>query len=168
MPIFAHIKDALAQPRSKVRKSNWVTVYALTDARDVGIRYIGVTSKSLPERLARHLAKPTNYGMRQWLNSLAAERVMPAITMLEIVPRREWEDAERGWIYWCRTKGDLLNVDPGGKFRTDDGRPRELVLGSYQAPRPGASQLRAVGPGVQVRRKGKVNGKKMARFLFGA
>lgn len=58
------------------------TVYTLTDPRDGTIRYVGKTMKSLPERLAGHLASPTNPAMRLWISTLGTQKLIPAITLV--------------------------------------------------------------------------------------
>lgn len=137
---FVPIVDALALPRSKRARGQTVTVYALWDQRDGGIRYIGVTNKTLDQRLAHHLKHPTNGAMVSWFDALARAGRRPAIEKLETVPREEWEDAERGWIHWCRQRGDLLNVDRGGRARDSAGRLRPFKAGVYQPPAGKLSQ----------------------------
>lgn len=58
------------------------SIYTLTDPRDGTIRYVGKTTKQLSERLAGHLASPTNPAMRLWINTLAAQRMVPFITLV--------------------------------------------------------------------------------------
>jgi hypothetical protein len=58
------------------------SIYTLTDPRDGTIRYVGKTTKTLPERLAGHLASPTNPAMRLWINTLASQRMLPLITLV--------------------------------------------------------------------------------------
>lgn len=58
------------------------SIYTLTDPRDGTIRYVGKTTKPLPERLAGHLASPTNPAMRLWINMLCTQRLIPLITLV--------------------------------------------------------------------------------------
>lgn len=58
------------------------SIYTLTDPRDGTIRYVGKTTKPLPERLAGHLASPTNPAMRLWINMLSTQRLIPLITLV--------------------------------------------------------------------------------------
>ncbi|MFF7142275.1 hypothetical protein ACFZB5_13635 [Streptomyces nodosus] len=60
-------------------KTKTGTVYALTDPRDDGIRYIGKTTQELLDRLGGHLASPTNPAMRVWINALGAQGLVPNI-----------------------------------------------------------------------------------------
>lgn len=58
------------------------SIYTLTDPRDGTIRYVGKTTKPLSERLAGHLASPTNPAMRLWISTLSAQRTIPNITLV--------------------------------------------------------------------------------------
>lgn len=131
---FVSIAEALAVPARKAPQRKSPSIYALYDPRDGGIRYIGVTSRKLSARLELHFEKPTNAAMRAWFGELAQLGKGPRIQLLETVPGQEWEAAERGWIYWCRQRGTLLNVDRGGMARDRSGNPRPFVAGSYQPP----------------------------------
>lgn len=55
------------------------TIYTLTDPRDDRIRYVGKTTKTATERLAGHLASPSNPAMRVWINALALQGLTPRI-----------------------------------------------------------------------------------------
>lgn len=135
--MFVAIKIALAQPRQKVSnagKRRRYCVYALVDPVDDRVRYVGQTRCALAERLRRHMETPTNHLMRQWIDDLKQSNRAPRIVMLELVSDREWEDAERGWIFWFRQRGTLLNIDPGGEFRTPRGIPRPIRLGAFVPP----------------------------------
>lgn len=57
-------------------------IYTLTDPRDDRIRYVGKTTKTAPERLAGHLASPTNPAMRVWINALALQGLTPRIQVV--------------------------------------------------------------------------------------
>lgn len=117
-------------PRQKMPGPPLV-IYAMADRSDLRVRYVGVTrSGNLDERLRRHKLLPTNQAMREYLAT-----GNPVMSPLEYVHRFEWEAAERGWIFWFRSRGNLLNVDPGGKFRDDNGRKRGFVPGKYQPPK---------------------------------
>lgn len=57
-------------------------LYTLTDPRDDRIRYVGKTTKDTVERLAGHLASPTNPAMRVWINALALQGLTPRIAVI--------------------------------------------------------------------------------------
>jgi hypothetical protein len=132
--LFVHVDHALALPRNRVkRRGATMTVYALCDHKG-WVRYVGITRASLPARLVRHLEHPTNDAMAVWLNSTRSSGLRPVMHALEYVRKNEWEDAERGWIYWFRQRGRLLNVDRGGQARDGRGRPRSFEAGAFEAP----------------------------------
>lgn len=136
---FIPIDHALAVPRQKQRKVGArrhcrLRIYALVDPCDSCIRYVGVTSRLLEDRLTLHLQKPTNAAMAAWMRELQRARKRPLVVLLEWVVEEEWEAAERGWIHWCRERGDLLNVDRGGRARTSLGKLRPFVEGQYEPP----------------------------------
>ncbi|MFE7754307.1 hypothetical protein [Streptomyces sp. NPDC057429] len=61
-------------------------IYTLTDPRDDRIRYVGQTTKTTTERLAGHLAYPTNPAMRVWIHALALQGLTPRITAIATPP----------------------------------------------------------------------------------
>lgn len=122
-------------PRNTVKtRATAVTIYALSDPLDDCVRYVGMTRTNLGTRIHRHLKEPTNAAMRRWFAYVRKIGLSPRITALEYVNETEWEDAERGWVYWFKQRGQLLNVDPGGKYRDRNGIPREVELGPFQPP----------------------------------
>jgi hypothetical protein len=131
---FVRLAEAYEVTRQLGMPRTSTVIYALIDKRDGRVRYVGKTDRPVNDRLAFHLRNPTNRAMAEWFRSLAAEGRKPAIRVLERVSRAEWEDAERGWIQWFRDRGDLLNVDPGGVWRSPSGRALGVRLGEYQPP----------------------------------
>ena len=69
-----------------MNKTRTGTVYTLTDPRDGRIRYIGKTEKNILDRLAGHLASPSNPAMRVWLNALALQGLTPHINAIATHP----------------------------------------------------------------------------------
>ncbi|MGW2938611.1 hypothetical protein ACWDA7_44170 [Streptomyces sp. NPDC001156] len=61
------------------------TIYALGDPRDGSTRYIGKTTQDPLDRLAGHLATPTNPAMRVWINALGAQGLVPEMRPLKTV-----------------------------------------------------------------------------------
>lgn len=102
------------------------SIYTLTDPRDGAIRYVGKTTKSLTERLAGHLASPTNPAMRLWINTLSAQRLVPVITSVSTVIEPQLDAEEQRQIkkharaghrlfnspYYRQHLGDLTSVAP--------------------------------------------------------
>lgn len=121
-------------------------MYALVDAQD-RIRYVGKTVCELDVRLAWHLAQPTNWRMRMWLRSET-----PTIRLITFARRRDVDRVEVWWIAWCRARGRLLNVDPGGRYRGAGGKVMPLARRFARAVQRRA--FAAVGtPRVRKRRR---------------
>ena len=129
---FVAVEHALLVPRNTVKRKGYLTIYAICG--NGRVRYVGVTRKSLMQRLRRHLEEPTNAAMGAWFKSAYLDGVAIKMVPLEYVSSDEWEDAERGWIHWFRQRGTLLNVDRGGRARDALGRPRQFVPGEYIQP----------------------------------
>jgi hypothetical protein len=129
MNSFVPLELALSVPRCRKARGRRLKIYALYDQDDRRVRYVGKTSHALEHRLRWHHREPTNARMAEWLR---AARV--GIAILEHVGDNEWEAAERGWIYWFRERGELLNVDPGGEHRDRDGRPKGQFVGTFEPP----------------------------------
>src|SRR5580692_2736393 len=95
---FVPIALALVVPRNLVKAKKGsprrieFRIYALVDPRDSRVRYVGVTSRTLADRLRFHLEKPTNARTRAWFSDLARAGLRPYISLLEHVGADEWED----------------------------------------------------------------------------
>lgn len=109
---FVHVDDV---PLPERRFGGHVHVYALVDPRDSGVRYVGITRKAIEDRLDEHIENPTNRRTRAWFAELSAVGSEPEAVCLQSVSRG-WEVAEMEWIAWFRARGDLLNVDDGGRL----------------------------------------------------
>lgn len=107
-----------------------VVIYALVDPRDQTVRYIGITSKSLEQRLNEHLRSPSNHRTARWFGQLRASGQTPLIQGLASASYKDWEALEIRWIAWVKLWADLLNVDPGGRCRDKEGKmiPGKLDL----------------------------------------
>lgn len=111
-----------------------MTIYALLDPRDERLRYVGITTKPLAERLEKHLreAKHATHHRACWLRSLGS---VPLIRPLE-----ETDDATREcyWIAHYRALGyDLTNSTDGGDGVTglsEDARQRMREKRAIQLP----------------------------------
>lgn len=90
-----------------------VWIYAISDPRDRVIRYVGKTSCSLASRLKGHIKNPTSRAMRDWLDGLRMEGVVPKISPLERCWQKNWQSREQAWIR--RFGSTLLNVLTGGE-----------------------------------------------------
>ena len=88
------------------------TIYALVDEWG-GPRYVGQTTLTLAQRLARHLAssRSRHRELDRWVRSCPGVSIVP----LEVNPR-DADEAERRWIRNMRTGGiNLLNRSDGGR-----------------------------------------------------
>ncbi len=136
---FVPLRTAIAVGAPRHRKGRLgLSIYGLYDQRDGLVRYVGVTKRPLSDRLLMHKQRPTNAAMRSWLSS-SSNHI--AAALLETVPKRDWQDAERGWIAWFRQRGVLYNVDQGGIARDEHG----ALLGGW-TPGPFREPTRAVVP----------------------
>jgi Uri superfamily endonuclease len=91
-------------------------IYYLKDPRDGLVKYVGVTSKNLWERLEWHLKdynKPTKKG--RWINNLKKESLVPEIVLIEEV--LYWEEREKYWIQYYGGTQYLLNGHEGGRYK---------------------------------------------------
>jgi len=129
---FVELRHALNlnSPRHR-RGPRELYIYGLYDRRDMRVRYVGVTKRPLSDRLLMHKQRPTNASMRSWLSSSSG---YINAALLETVPTREWEDAERGWIEWFRRRGALYNVDQGGIARDESGALLPWTPGEFREP----------------------------------
>jgi hypothetical protein len=92
-----------------------VEIYALSDPITGRLRYVGKANNS-KKRLASHIrdSRRRNTPVCCWIRALAAKGQAPVLTVLELVPSAEWQDAERRLIAEYRVKAKLLNVADGG------------------------------------------------------
>lgn len=88
------------------------SIYALSDPRDGVIRYIGKTTQGLAERLAGHLASPTNPAMRVWINGLTASGSIPRIRLVTTAPVDQLDSEEQRQIERHAAEGHPLLNSP--------------------------------------------------------
>lgn len=88
-------------------------IYVLKDYFTQEVRYVGVTTKLLRQRLSQHLydAKKKGTHKRNWINSLLKKDVKPTIELLEICNYKNWEERE---IHWISNYNNLTNTREGG------------------------------------------------------
>ena len=77
-----------------------ITVYTIAHPDTEKVVYVGITTKSLKERLWEHLGSPKkNREKVAWMKSLIAEGKYPIIDELEYIESGEnWQSAEIYWI----------------------------------------------------------------------
>lgn len=144
------------------------SIYTLTDPRDGTIRYVGKTTRPLPERLAGHLASPTNPAMRLWINTLIGQRLAPLITLAATAPETRLGAEEELLIRRHIKQGHRLFNAPYYHQHIED------LTAVPAAPRrpvsPGASSheswllfcCRQYEPIVKARRDGRISARRTA------
>lgn len=77
------------------------------------VRYVGITQKSLDERLKQHIRDKNNNKRKiDWIDSLVERGLKPQIYLIsEYDNRCECEEAEDKCINWFNNRGyDILNI----------------------------------------------------------
>jgi group I intron endonuclease len=98
--------------------SNQVLIYTLSHPTTGDVRYIGQTSKSLENRLIRHLyeARQNKCYRHRWIISLIKLGLTPKIELLDHCETFQWSETERYWISMFKFWGfKLVNGDDGGR-----------------------------------------------------
>lgn len=138
-------------------------VYTLTDPRDATIRYVGKTTKPLPERLAGHLASPTNPAMRLWIATLANQQMIPIISRVAEVPEARLSTEENRQIQRHARQGHRLFNSPYYRenltdLATPPTKPISVVSESIRsdAPSPRPEYWSLYAPVVHARRRGRM------------
>jgi hypothetical protein len=129
-----------------------VIVYGLADPDGGDVRYIGLSTRTLPVRYAEHLAhaadpRKRHTAKQRWLGALLDHGQVPEAAVLEQLPAgatpAELCAAERRWIAYARAAGaNLVNGTDGGE------------LGGHHAPRsPALAAAAAMSFGRLMRRR---------------
>lgn len=90
-------------------------IYCLKDPRTLEIRYIGVTTNTLGQRLSQHIhdSKKREFTHKsKWINELRKLELKPSIDLVETCTNNNWEDREK---YWISKISNLTNTHLGGK-----------------------------------------------------
>ena len=89
-------------------------IYSLSDPVTLACRYVG-KSNDPQKRFARHCRGQRDYLVTRWINELKIAGKTPKLSLLAEVPRSEWKDWEKAFIFAFRHLGfDLLNMNAGG------------------------------------------------------
>lgn len=90
-------------------------IYCLKHPVSSEIRYIGVTTKELNQRLYHHKYvakhKINNTHVTNWINSLLKDNLLPIIELIEICNESNWQEKE---MYWISFYTNLTNISKGG------------------------------------------------------
>ncbi len=94
-------------------------IYALIDPATSNVRYCGLTTMSLRDRLRWHFANTTLKAkpspVCSWVDALIDNQMVPLIRLLEECSFKDRHDREKYWISRLRAEGaPLLNISSGG------------------------------------------------------
>lgn len=95
-------------------------IYTLSDPRSMAVRYVGVTFRQ-KQRYNEHISRAITGGKTHrdcWIRSLIAAGIRPLYQTIQSGIGEGWQDAERHWIAFYRSRFDLTNLTDGG-----DGTP---------------------------------------------
>lgn len=91
-------------------------IYVLKEPDTLKIRYVGITSKTLKQRLRKHLDNALytkhNPHLCNWLLKYYKKDQLPIIELLELCAKENWQEREK---YWITQFEDLLNSTEGGE-----------------------------------------------------
>lgn len=91
-------------------------IYTLSHPITQEIRYVGVTFKTLQQRLSLHLCNKKGFSHRvKWINSLVKRDLKPVITCIQKGIGVGWQKAEIEQIAYHRSFCDLVNATDGGE-----------------------------------------------------
>lgn len=126
----------------KMHSQHWI-VYALSDPRTGGVRYVGVTTTTVNRRLSRHISE-ANRGTQgyknNWIRQLLRLELKPHVIKLEEGDGPGWAAAEQYWIADFRRSGaQLTNLAAGGEApfgckRSEDTRKKMQDIGRRRDP----------------------------------
>lgn len=93
-------------------------IYVLKDPRNDQIRYVGVTTQKLNQRLSQHINAAKNNEMRhvcKWIKQLLKLDLRPRIEQIDDVSDDDWQKWEIYYISYYKEQGcKLTNIDKGG------------------------------------------------------
>ena len=116
-----------------------VELYGLFDPDSHELRYVGKATNS-SERFKRHLceANSENRPVNRWVRKLLKHGKVPILGILEVVPERDWKEAEIRLIALHRKTSSLLNLADGGDQPTQT--PKQRLKAAEAANRAIAKQ----------------------------
>lgn len=90
-------------------------IYGLKDPIKNKIRYIGKSDNPI-QRYKHHLYSNYNNTKKEcWIKSLKNKGLLPHLIIIEIVNKDSWQEREKYWIRFYKTKNDLVNGTDGGE-----------------------------------------------------
>lgn len=115
-------------------------IYVLKDPETLEVKYVGITTKTLKERLRGHLketkdTRKKNYHKKAWINNLIEKDLLPTIELLEVCTADNWEEREIFHIANFKELGcNLTNIDIGGKgiyIKSRNNTSKEKIVYQY-------------------------------------
>jgi hypothetical protein len=103
---------------TKIRSMKQLKIYSLNCPIKKEVRYVGVTSGTLSNRLSQHVysgKKRMGSTVSKWIRHLLEQNKRPTIHLIEEIPFDKWEEKEKYWISFFKEKNNLLNQHVGGQ-----------------------------------------------------
>jgi group I intron endonuclease len=95
---------------------NIIKIYVLKEPDTLKVRYVGITSKTLKQRLRKHLDNifytKHNLHLCNWFLKYYNNNQLPIIELIEECSKENWQEREK---YWITQFNDLLNSTEGGE-----------------------------------------------------
>ena len=93
-----------------------IKIYVLKEPDTLEIRYVGMTSKTLKQRLRKHLDNALytkhNPHLCNWILKYYKRGQLPIIETIEKCDKKVWQEREK---YWIKHYDNLLNSTDGGE-----------------------------------------------------
>lgn len=93
-----------------------IKIYVLKEPDTLKVRYVRMTSKTLKQRLRKHLDNALytkhNLHLCNWIIKYYNKDILPIIELIEECTKENWQEREK---YWITQYNDLLNITEGGK-----------------------------------------------------
>ena len=95
---------------------NNISIYTLSNPYTKEVRYVGMTSKTLNERLIKHVSDKKGTRKCMWIKSLKNKGLVPEIDLIELASKDNWIEKEVFWIGYLKFLGcRLTNMTEGGE-----------------------------------------------------
>jgi len=96
-------------------------IYILKDPESNEIRYIGKSNNPI-KRLARHIYRAKNrienHKNACWIRKLLKNGKTPEVEIIEVIEESKWQEREKYYIKYYKTKYNINNISEGGEGGT--------------------------------------------------
>jgi hypothetical protein len=104
-----------------------VEIYGLYDPETNELRYVGKANNAA-KRLKKHIEeRGLHRPVCHWVKSIIDQGKCPRVVVLETVPAKEWDEAERRLIAEHRKTARLLNLADGGAMPSQTKEQRRVA-----------------------------------------